>query len=162
LLPDRDDHNGVRYNFAMEEGHRHKPSGKAPLWSDPRSHQPAIRSGDTVDAAFAPIHADEWCQLAARAHPLSMSRFAESHSPVAGELLFFRGIAGENAAYIGPFGADVIIPGYCSQEKKDTTDANIFEMLWEPRKVAVTVGTAHEVRGRVKYDHPASFSGSLV
>jgi hypothetical protein len=92
---------------------------------------------DAVDAAFAPIHADQWRQVAARAHPLSMSRFAERHSPVTGELLFFRGIAGENAAYIGPFGGAVIISGYCSQEKKDATDANIFEMLWEPRKVAV-------------------------
>jgi hypothetical protein len=75
------------------------------------------------------------------------------------ELLFFRGIAAENAPYLG---ADVVLTGYCSQEKEHPGDAKIFEILWDPREIVLTTGTEGEVRNRVKHDHPAGFSGSLV
>lgn len=116
----------------------------------------------TVDAAYAPIDASEWSKISARARLLSISTFAKCHSPVPRELLFFRGIAGENAAYISGLGADVVLTGYCSQEKEHTGDANIFEILWDPCEIALTTGTEGEVRSRVKHDNPAGFSGSLV
>jgi hypothetical protein len=115
-----------------------------------------------VDTAFAPVVPMEWARLPRSAQPLPMSRFAERHAPVECELLFFRGIAGENATYVGPFGADVVISGYCSQEKKGTSDANIFEMLWDPLQASVTTGTETEISSKVKYVNPAGFSGSLV
>lgn len=116
----------------------------------------------SVDAALAPIDAGEWGNVSGRAQTLSLSRFAKSHSPVQDELLFFRGVAGENVTYVGAFGADVILTGYCSQEKRHTGDANTFEVLWEPRQITKTSGTSEEVRDRVKHDHPGGFSGSLV
>jgi hypothetical protein len=115
-----------------------------------------------VDAACAPMDASEWSKISARARLLSMSRFAKRHSPVPNELLFFRGIAGENAVYVSGLGADVVLTGYCSQEKVHTGDANIFEMLWDPNQITKTTGTAEEVRDRVKHDDPRGFSGSLV
>lgn len=118
--------------------------------------------GPAVDAAFAPIDAGQWSKIASTAQPVSMSRFAARHDPVPDELLFFRGIAGENVAYISGLGADVILTGYCSQEIRQSGDANVFEMFWEAGKTTVTQGTDHEVRDRVKYDDPAGFSGSLV
>ncbi|WP_375778021.1 hypothetical protein ACE103_01280 [Bradyrhizobium sp. ma5] len=116
----------------------------------------------TVDAAFAPIADGEWNKIAARARQLSMARFAQRHEPVASELLFFRGIAGENAPYVGSFGARAILSGYCSQEKQGSGDSNIFEMLWKPGGATVTAGTSEEARNQVMYDDPAGFSGSLV
>ncbi|MBR0688548.1 hypothetical protein JQ594_21660 [Bradyrhizobium manausense] len=115
-----------------------------------------------VDAAIAPIPSGEWAKVAGRAMPLAMRRFASNHRTVAHELLFFRGLAGENTAYIGTFGAEAIVSGYCSQEKPGSGDANIFEMHWEPGAATVTMGTGLEAGSKVKYDHPAGFSGSLV
>ena len=48
------------------------------------------------------------------------------------------------------------------QEKKDTGDANEFEMLWSPSNATVTSGTETGVRDRFKYQDPGGFSGSLV
>jgi hypothetical protein len=87
---------------------------------------------------------------------------AKCHSPVPNELLFFRGIAGENVAYMSGLRAEVILTGYCSQEKRHTGDAGIFEVLWDPTQITKTSGTSEEVRDRVKHDHPGGFSGSLV
>ncbi|WP_407151013.1 hypothetical protein [Bradyrhizobium sp. ORS 86] len=115
-----------------------------------------------VDAAIAPVPSGECAKVAGRAMPLSMSRFASAHRPVAHELLFFRGLAGENTAYIGTFGADAIVTGYCSQEKPGSGDPNIFEMHWEPGAATVTMGTGLQTGSKVKYDHPAGYSGSLV
>jgi hypothetical protein len=96
------------------------------------------------------------------AQALPMSKFASRHSPVPYELLFLRGIAGEDVGYISGLGADVILTGYCSQEKENSGNASIFEMLWDPGGIAVTNGTDSDVRERIKHDDPAGFSGSLV
>ncbi|ETR79475.1 hypothetical protein X566_00725 [Afipia sp. P52-10] len=114
------------------------------------------------DVAISPLPEDEWAKVCGRASTLSISRFAQIHEPVKDELLFFRGIAGENANYIGNFGTDVILSGYCSQEKHDTGDGEIFEVLWKGGQASVTSGTDSSVRDRVLYDNPAGFSGSLV
>jgi hypothetical protein len=113
------------------------------------------------DVALASVPAAEWAKVAGRARPLPMVSFAARHAPVEHELLFFRGIAGENT-YISSFGADAIISGYCSQEKPGTGDANIFEILWKPSGTTVTPATGSEIKGRFKYDDPHGFSGSLV
>jgi hypothetical protein len=115
-----------------------------------------------VDAACAPIDASEWGKISGGARLLSMSRFAKCHWPVPNELLFFRGIAGENVAYMSGLRAEVILTAYCSQEKRHTGDADIFEVLWDPTQITKTSGTSEEVRDRVKHDHPGGFSGSLV
>jgi len=121
-----------------------------------------IEADTSKDVALAPVPAEEWGKVGARAHPLPTSKFAPHHRPVEHEILFFRGIAGENANYIGNFGVDAIISGYCSQEKLDSGDQQIFEMLWCPAETSVTSSASDEVRTRVKYDNPAGFSGSLV
>jgi hypothetical protein len=115
-----------------------------------------------ADVACAPIDASEWNKVSGRAQLLPMSDFAKHHSPAPNELLFFRGLAGENAAYISGLGADVILTGYCSQEKMQTGDANVFEILWDPSKITKTSGTPADVRERVKHENPAGLSGSLV
>ena len=114
------------------------------------------------DVAIAPMPAAEWSKASTRAQPLPMSKFAQRHAPFEYELFFFRGIAGENADYVGSFGVNAIISGYCSQEKPGTGDDQIFEILWCPNKTSITPGTSDAARARVKYDNPAGFSGSLV
>ena len=109
-----------------------------------------------IDAAVAPISEEEWSRISGRAQPLPMSKFAPRHTEVHSEVLFFRGIAGENAHYLSAFGDDVTLTGYCSQEKKDTGDANGFEMLWSPPNATVTSGTETEVRKRFKYETPVA------
>ncbi|MGX8011379.1 hypothetical protein ACVDG8_021645 [Mesorhizobium sp. ORM8.1] len=118
-------------------------------------------SNPNMDVALSPVPAKEWSQVSRSAQPLSMSKFALRHATVEHEVLFFRGVAGENA-YISSFGADAILSGYCSQEKNGTGDTNIFEIMWSPANAAVTAGTSDDVRTRVKYENPAGFSGSLV
>lgn len=113
------------------------------------------------DVALAPVPATEWSHVSGRAQPLPMSKFAQRHATAERELLFFRGIAGENA-YVGSHGADGILSGYCSQEKIGTGDANIFEILWHPPSTILTSGTSSVVQNRLRYDNPAGFSGSLV
>ena len=119
-----------------------------------------VEPDPSVDAAFAQM-SPRWSGLSGSAQPLPMSKFAARHTEVQHELLFFRGIAGENAR-LSAFGVDAILTGYCSQEKKDTGDANVLEMLWSPRNATVTSGTGSDVRDRFKSDNPAGFSGSLV
>lgn len=114
------------------------------------------------DVALAPLPDAEWKMASERARPLPTTRFAKHHAAVKDELLFFRGIAGENANYVGSFGVDAIVSGYCSQEKHDTGDGEIFEILWKAGQAAVTSGTDAAARARVLYDNPAGFSGSLV
>ncbi|TGQ89968.1 hypothetical protein EN851_20240 [Mesorhizobium sp. M8A.F.Ca.ET.208.01.1.1] len=118
-------------------------------------------SNPNRDVALAPVPATKWSDISTSARALPMSKFAPLHAPVEHEVLFFRGVAGENA-YISNFGADAILTGYCSQEEIGTGDADIFEIMWEPPNTIVTAGTSDEVRARVKYDNPAGFSGSLV
>lgn len=114
------------------------------------------------DVAIASLPEEEWRGISAKAQPLSMTKFAQHHAPVERELIFFRGIAGQNANYIGNFGVDAIISGYCSQEELETGDDQVFEILWNPEETAVTFGTSDDVRACVKYSNPAGFSGSLV
>ena len=113
------------------------------------------------DVAFAPVPAEEWSRASKCAQALPMSKFAQSHATAQQEVLFFRGIADENA-YITDFGADAILTGYCSQEKIGTGDANIFEILWSPGNTTVTLGSNIEGPARFKHANPAGFSGSLV
>jgi hypothetical protein len=116
---------------------------------------------DSIDTAFAPLGDSEWALIAEDARPLSMSKFATLHHAVPREVFFFRGIADQNAN-LSAFGADVIFTGYNSQEKPDTGDEYIFEMLWCPKNATVTSGTDIEVGSRFRYNNPAGFSGSLV
>tara|TARA_R110002072_G_scaffold86774_2_gene195745 strand:+ start:12063 stop:12380 length:318 start_codon:yes stop_codon:yes gene_type:complete len=90
-----------------------------------------------------------------------MGRFAPRHQPVEKELFFFRGVADENVS-VGAMHARVIMTGYCSQEDTQGGIADIFELLWDPEKTTVTLGTSQEVRAMFKHYDPADFSGSLV
>jgi hypothetical protein len=120
-----------------------------------------VEPDPAMDVAFAPMSTAEWGRISGSAQPLPMSKFAQRHHPAERELLFFRGIGGENA-YVSGFGAHAILTGYCSQEKLGTGDGNIFEVLWKPGETTVTSGTDSEVRARFKHDNPGGFSGSLV
>lgn len=90
------------------------------------------------------------------------TRFAAAHSVVEqAELLFFRGYAGENAHYA--FGIHQTSgSGYCTQEKKDTGDSQIFELFWEPEHTRFTSGTSSDLRAEMKFENARGFSGSLV
>lgn len=122
----------------------------------------AWRAEKRFDVAYTPVSKDEWSKCQDRVALLPMSKFAERSSCAASELLFFRGIAGENARYLGAGANDVTLSGYCSQEKARTGDEQIFEMLWIPGTATVTSGTADEVRSVIKQVNPQGFSGSLV
>lgn len=122
----------------------------------------AWRAEKRFDVACAPVSEDEWIKGQDRAALLPMSKFAHTSACVASELLFFRGIAGENARYLGSGANDVTLTGYCSQEEPGTGDQQIFEMLWRPGTATVTSGTADEARAVIKQDNPQGFSGSLV
>jgi hypothetical protein len=115
-----------------------------------------------IDAAVAPIDEQAWSRIAGKAQSIPLSKFAQRHTDVQNEVLFFRGISGENAHYLSGFGDDVTFTGYCSQEKKNTGDANEFEILWGRSRAEVTSGTEDQTRKRFKYEDPAGFSGSLV
>ncbi|MBB4571544.1 hypothetical protein [Rhizobium leucaenae] len=116
---------------------------------------------DPIDASVFFVDQAGWQTQAHEAELLPLSRLAEAHKPARDELLFFRGVAGENV-YIGFGGFDGILTGYCSQEKRDTGDDRIFEVFWEPDKTKIASGTDPVVRDRVKFDNAEGFSGSLV
>lgn len=114
-----------------------------------------------VDAAFAEIGATTWNECASQADAIPFERFATGHNPARRELLFFRGFAGENARYA--FGVhQTNASGYCTQEKKDTGDEQIFELFWEPQQTHFTPETSGDVKAETKFDNPEGFSGSLV
>ena len=121
-----------------------------------------VEPDENKDVAVAPIAAAEWSRMAKTAMPLSLAKFAQYHAPAPDELLFFRGIAGENVRYVSDLGVDADLSGYCSQEKRGTGNDNVFEMLWNPKETRITTGTSATVRERIKYDNPAGFSGSLI
>lgn len=131
------------------------------------SNQPLLRLSATwrtdpqADVAITPISRQHWTSAADAAAPLSMSRFAARHQPVEHEILFFRGIAGENVRLYGDSNR-VTMTGYCSQEKPGSGNANIFEILWDPQSTTVTSATDSEVLTHFRHDDPAGFSGSLV
>ena len=96
-----------------------------------------------------------------QASALALAKFAKKHEPVDQEVLFFYGLAGENA-YLGHGGLDTTITGYNGQQKPNSGNCDIFEIEWEPTKTKVSTGTDNSIAKNVKYDNPAGFSGSLV
>ncbi|TXI87181.1 MAG: hypothetical protein E6Q40_05320 [Cupriavidus sp.] len=124
---------------------------------------PVTWKGDPmpVDASLAAIPSSHWTSRQHLSKPLGMDRFAPVHRPVERELLFFRGVAGENVV-VGANHSRVISTGYCSQELPGSGDTNIFEILWNPAKTRVTEGTDDEVAKVFKHHDPHGFSGSLV
>ena len=115
-----------------------------------------------IDAARTPLSDQAWSAVAHQATTIPLSRFASKHRPLQqAELLFFYGFAGENADY--GFGIHQTNgTGYCSQEKIDTGDDQIFEMFWDPSKTQHTAATSQEAREAVKFSDPRGLSGSLV
>lgn len=113
------------------------------------------------DVAIAPVSSEEWSNVSGRAQPLPMTKFAPHHATVERELLFFRGIADQNAFVTG-FGTEARLTGYCSQEKIDSGDASLFEILWNPSGTTITSGSIAGGGFPFKHDDPAGFSGSLV
>jgi hypothetical protein len=156
--------NGGRRLLTCEHVARFEPTAH---YIDGNGHIPiepgiwCIEPDVRIDAASSAIPEDECRRISGSAKMLALSNFADRHAPADKEVLFFRGIAGENA-HVSAFGTDVTLTGYCSQEKKASGDADIFEMLWSPREAQLTADTDPETRARFKYDNPAGFSGSLV
>jgi hypothetical protein len=114
-----------------------------------------------IDAALAAIPVAHWNSVLHFSRPLGMDRFASAHQPVDNEVLFFRGVSGENVV-VGAKHSRVIPTGYCSQELHGSGDDRIFEILWKPANTTVTSGTEDEVAKLFKYLDPHGFSGSLV
>ena len=114
------------------------------------------------DVAFARITDGQWTATEHQAESVLSARFAELHRiSQQAELLFFRGYAGENAAYgFGIHQADGT--GYCSQEVADAGDDQIFELFWDPQQGHITTGTTAEAASAMLFDNPGGFSGSLV
>jgi hypothetical protein len=116
------------------------------------------------DVAIAAMSDPLWNATRHMAVPVPYNRFAAEHRPVQrGEILFFRGFAGENARYA--FGVhEANGTGYCSQQKQvlEAPDPSIFEILWEPQETKVASDTSDEARGAIKFEDPGGFSGSLV
>lgn len=115
-----------------------------------------------VDAAFAMLSDPAWQACAHLAQAVPYSRFAQKHAPCnQAELLFFRGYAGENAHYA--FGVHQTNgTGYCTQEKANTGDEEIFELFWEPDKTQISSQTLSEASAEMKFEVAGGFSGSLV
>jgi hypothetical protein len=124
---------------------------------------PATWKGDPapIDAALASIPAAHWNSVPHHSQPLGLDRFASAHKPVDKEVLFFRGVAGENVV-VGANHSRVIPTGYCSQEKPGSGDDKIFEIHWNPTNAKITSGTDDEVAKLFKHHDPHGFSGSLV
>jgi hypothetical protein len=115
-----------------------------------------------VDLAIAPLLYDQWGSLDHQAEGVSYDRFAQRHAPFdCYEILFFRGYAGENSCSLGIF-SEANASAYSSQEKKESGNAEYFEIFWEPGKTQYTTATTNEERMKVKYENPKGFSGSFV
>lgn len=114
------------------------------------------------DAAFARITDEQWRATDHQSAGVPSVKFAERHSiSQPAELLFFRGYAGENAAY--GFGVhEANGTGYCSQEVAGAGDDQIFELFWDPLQGQITNGTTAEAASAMLFDNPEGFSGSLV
>lgn len=111
-----------------------------------------------VDAAIAPIGLAAWDATSHQAAAIPASAFTSHHRLTQpAELLFFRGFAGENAAYgFGVHSANS--SGYCSQEVKDSGDNQIFEMFWEPLQTQFTAATPAETRAAMSFNDAQGFS----
>ena len=128
-----------------------------------RHLKPFIMEPHPIDIAFAPILDQFWTQNSHEAAAIPYERFAPRHQVAQkGELLFFRGYAGENAHY--GFGIhETNGTGYCSQEKEPAQpDSQIFEIFWEPENSEFSGGTSENAKPQIRFDDPAGFSGSLV
>ncbi|MBY3101232.1 hypothetical protein HFO69_26580 [Rhizobium laguerreae] len=145
-------------HVSREQPLAHSPMGTTALLSLMGN---VISDPEPIDAAVVRLNSSTWATQANEAQLLPYQRFAPTHAPVKDELLFFRGIAGENA-YVGFGGFDGILTGYCSQEKRDTGDDRTFEVFWDPEQTQVTSGTDPGTRERVKFSDARGYSGSLV
>jgi hypothetical protein len=127
------------------------------------AHQgPGMMDQHPVDTSFAEIGDAAWAACEHQAATIPYDRFAANHHLAQPEeLIFYRGYAGENAHYA--FGQhQTNATGYCTQEKKDTSDGEIFELFWEPEHIQFASGTLDEVKAAIKLDDARGFSGSLV
>ncbi|MBC9246039.1 hypothetical protein H4P12_04785 [Paracoccus sp. 11-3] len=113
-----------------------------------------------IDAAITTIGDTAWNACTHRAQAIPFSRFANIHAPAdRAELLFFRGFSGENARYA--FGVHQTNgTGYCTQEKADAGDAEIFEIFWEPDNTQLSSQTSAEASAEVQFEDAGGFSGS--
>ncbi len=115
-----------------------------------------------IDSTFALIGDDAWEACSHQAQPIPFERFAQRHAPTnPAEILFVRGYAGENARYA--FGVhQTNASGYATQEKPNSGDEQIFEILWEPENTILTNQTSPEAACEIKFNDAGGFSGSLV
>ncbi|MNX81887.1 hypothetical protein D3C86_1135920 [compost metagenome] len=116
---------------------------------------------DPADAATITISDAVWRSTSHQATAVPFSSFASRHAPVDKEVMFFRGLAGENA-YLGFGNLDAIVTGFCAQEPPNSGNSRFFELGWQPNATTITSGTCATEAQRVKFDNPAGFSGSLV
>jgi hypothetical protein len=121
-----------------------------------------LKEPHPVDAAIIEIDPRKWNAVGHAANGIAAERFAERHQIAdPAEILFFRGFAGENAA----FAFDVLntsSTGYSSQQKADSGDDDIFELFWEPAETVFTPGTSIAAKRSVRAESAHGFSGSLV
>lgn len=114
-----------------------------------------------VDAAFASVCDGLWSHTQHKAAVVPYARFADRHESCEGEILFFRGFAGENSRY--GFGVhETDGTGYGTQEKRGSGDDQIFELLWEPENTQYTASATPEARKQIGVEDAHGFSGSLV
>lgn len=117
---------------------------------------------DPVDAGVAEISDVQWGATSHSAGEVSIASFAFRHLVAdPAELLFFRGFAGQNAAFAWNT-HQTNSSGYCSQEVTGAGDSEIFEMFWEPQQTQFTAETPDDVRAAMRFNDPQGFSGSLV
>ena len=145
-------------HVARYQNQRHLPFGRK---------KPISLTGTTcsdrepLDVASIWVNHQSWQKQRSKAQTIPWDKFAQHHAPAANELLFFYGLADENS-YSGYSKFSKIMSGYCTQEKRDTGDANVFEMFWEPENTKVTSRTGPRIKEEVKFDNAAGYSGSLV
>lgn len=113
------------------------------------------------DVAMAVVADSVWLSAQHKSQALPFDRFGHRHQICQPEEpLFFRGYAGENSTYDGMLNNNGT--GYLSQEVKNSGDAQIFEMFWEPENTCYSCRTTKESRQVVKFEEPPGLSGSLV
>jgi len=155
---------GRRLLLTCEHVARYKPVHNRFAGSDDVfEHQGPWREDQhPIDAATAPVSGAAWAAASHQAGAVPAAAFAARHYVAQPEeLLFFRGYAGENAAYgFGVHAANG--SGYCTQEVKASGDSQIFEMFWEPLQTQFTAETSAEAKASMGFNDAQGFSGSLV
>lgn len=113
-----------------------------------------------VDVALCPISEAIWNHATHEGRALLQDRFAEKHAPVAGELLFLCGFAGENSQF--HFGyLNTPAQPYLTQETPmpcNFGDSSIHFALHHSPEKATSVDNST----RTKLPKPPGWSGSLV